>query len=57
LQIIEAADREFKELTEGKYEHLIKLNNEGEELEGTEELNCVWEADGLYLASIYDEDY
>jgi hypothetical protein len=41
LQIIKAADREFKELTKGKYKHLIKLNNKGEESEGTEELNCV----------------
>jgi hypothetical protein len=57
LQMIEEAEKEFKELTKGKYEHLMKPNDEGEESEDTEELDCVWEADGLHLASIYDEEY
>jgi hypothetical protein len=32
----------------------MKKDDIPEESEDTEELECVWEADGLYLASIYN---
>jgi hypothetical protein len=57
MQIIEEANQEFRELTKGKYDHLMKSSNdeEDEESEDTDELDCVWEADGLHLTSIYDK--
>ena len=55
--MIKEADKEFRELMKGKYEHLIKENKpeDNNELEVIEELNYIWEEDGLYLASIFNE--
>ena len=57
LRMIEEADKEFRELTEGRYEHLMKKTSpEGDnKTETTEELDCVWAEDGLHLASIFNE--
>jgi hypothetical protein len=53
---MEEAEREFKELTEGKYKHLIKSNKERDkESEDIDKLDGIWEADRLHLASIYKQ--
>jgi hypothetical protein len=57
MRVIEEANQEFKELTKGKYNHLMKSDNgdKDNESEDTNELDCIWEEDGLHLASIYSK--
>lgn len=50
MKIIEDAEKEFEEITRGRYEHLRKEPSiDDTSSESTEELQCQWEADGLHL--------
>jgi hypothetical protein len=53
MKIIEDAEKEFDEITQGRYEHLRKAPSvDDTSSENTEELQGRWEADGLHLDSI-----
>lgn len=50
MKIIEEAEKELNETTQGRYEHLRKeLSIDDTSSEDTEEIQCNWEADGLHM--------
>ena len=55
LKMINNWEIEFWELTQGKYKHLKKIRSDKDRLETTEELDCIQEEDGLYLASLFND--